>query len=272
MMSITHPRGGLFRLMLVLTGLAAFTVSASAGNKPTWRFSILALIDSVFIEQFGGLSTCDSLIRNQLDSVNHIYNDPFVFDGHFEFYLDSLQPFTQNGLIQAHETHPNQDYHVVYDFDDRTLLTWLYPPDNAVLYRTFSTAVVPFPFTTRGNLVLAHERAHSRGAVDLYGLEVRGLFNEVNGTSFRMPGSIMSDPVTGLWSEHTVCIINRNGDGVLPLSGFRLAVFPSQMEIRVVDRSQTPIAGAAVTAYGHTWYDMALSNKALAAGTTSARG
>lgn len=258
--------------MLVLTGLATLAVSTSARNKPTWRFSVLASIDSVFVEQFGGLSACDSLIRNQLDSVNHIYNDPAVFDGHFEFYLDSLQPFTQNGLIQAHEPHPDQDYHVVYDFDDRTLLTWLYPPDNAVLYRTFSTTVVPFPFTGHGDLVLAHELAHSRGAVDLYGLEVSGLFNEVNGKSFWMPGSIMSDLVTGEWSDHTVRVINRNGDGVLPLGGFRLAVFPSQMGIRVVDRSQTPLAGAAVAVYGHTWYDMALSDKALAAGTTGAQG
>lgn len=100
----------------------------------------MASIDTAFVTQFGGLENCDELIRHQLDSVNHIYNDPGVFDGEFEFYLDSLQPFSQNGLTQAHEPHPNQDYHLVYDFDHRTLFSWLYPPDNAVIYQTPSTA------------------------------------------------------------------------------------------------------------------------------------
>lgn len=259
-------------LGLTLAGLALLVAATHAQDKPLWRFSVLASIDEAFVEQFGGLQNCDSLIRHQLDSVNHIYNDPGVFDGVFEFYLDSLQAFSQSGLTQAHMPHPDQDYHLVYYFDNMTLFNWLYPPYNAVLYRTYSTSVVPFPFFTPGHLVLAHELAHSRGAVDLYGLEVSAPFNEVNGTGFTMPGSYMSDLMSQVWSEHTILVINRNGGDVLSAARFRLAIFPDRIIIRGVDNHQQPIPDANVRVYGHTWYNMALTDNLLAEGTTDELG
>ena len=260
--------------LTVLTLLALICLSGSAlsQDKPVWRFSILASIDDAFVEQFGGMEKCDSLIRFQLDSVNHMFNDPGVFDGIFDFYLDSLQSFSQNGLVQAQTPHPDQDYHIVYDFDKKTLSNWVYPPYNAVLFRTYSTEKIPFPFFTPGHILLTHELAHSRGAVDLYGLEVAGMFNEVNGISFTMPGGYMSDLMSQVWTEYTTRVINRNGGDILSLDRFNLAIFPERMYIRVVDSSENPIPDAEVSIYGHPWYGQALSEDLRAIGVTDSDG
>ncbi|MBU0984255.1 MAG: hypothetical protein KKA42_10330, partial [candidate division Zixibacteria bacterium] len=255
--------------IVVMLCLAA---GAKTHSRPIWEFTILASVEGVFVDRFGGLDSCALRIRDQLDSVNSMFNDSGVFDGNLMFVLDSIQEFGGSGFTQAAEPHPEQDYHVVYDFDTQSLSNWLYPPDNAVLFRTFSTDEVPLPFISAGNRLLAHELAHSRGAVDLYGLEVDGRLNEVNSAGYQFETCVMADGVSRHWSDHTIRVINSNAERVLEPSGFRLLAFPREMRLLVVDLHDEPVSGASVQVFGHTWYDMALRDDPLDLGVTDSAG
>ena len=253
-------------VVVAITGLTILAAPSTlhAQEQPVWRFSILASVKDTLVQRFGGFDSICVLIHEQIEAVNRVYNGYEVFDGTFEFSVDSIQTFTRNRYTQAELPHPGFDYHIVYDCALQNLANWLHPPANAILLVTYHTDEMPAPFTRLVNYVLAHELCHSRGAIDLYALTVDFTLNAVNGQGYSVEHSIMSGYLPGGWAPHTINIVNRHTDQVLTLEEHSLGpYFAESISTRVVDVNGLPVPNAEINIYEHQWYDYDLADTPL---------
>ncbi|UCD63999.1 MAG: T9SS type A sorting domain-containing protein [Candidatus Zixiibacteriota bacterium] len=257
----------------VFPAALALLSSVRAQTVPEWSFSILASVKDTTVARLGGPENVTRLIREQFDSVNVRFNRPGVFDGTFNFSVDSVHIFQSDPYTQSRQPHPDHDYQIVYDCSSWTRANWLFPPDNGVLLLFPVTSDSLGPFGYKAGQILTHELAHARGAVDLYGLAVSADLNEVNGVWFSTGPSIMKIYMDSVWDQHSINIINRWADHVLELEQFRLSrYFPSTIGLRLTNVYGGAPPRARVTAYAHGWYDFALSDVPVATGRTDSAG
>ena len=255
-------------------GLVVFWSSTVSGQtKPEWHFTVMASVGDSTVAHFGGLETVKQLIREQFDTVNSRFNKPGVFEGVFNFTVDSFHVFHDSPVDQVLQAHPDHDYQIVYDCFSSALGNWMWPPDNAVLL------LIPLDsrdydiFSNRAAKIITHELGHARGAVDTYGLMVSGDYNEVSHSWFYPVRSIMTFYTDSVWDLHSINVINRRGDRLLELGEFRLSsYFPSEMGIRLANVYGSSLPGSSVRVYAHVWYDLGLESAPIMTGQTDADG
>jgi len=108
--------------------------------------------------------------------------------------------------------------------------------------------------------ILSHELGHSRGAYDLYSVNVNGNKNEIfSGINYNYPiGSIMNylyDLNTN-FDEHSLYIINQYAGKIITpqmSSDMFWSLFPFKFGVQVKDMFNNPIENITVQFYGVRW-------------------
>jgi len=214
----------------------------------------------------------EHLIKQQWINVNKYYNHQDGFQSQFNFlpykfdYFEDYPNATHMDNIDYNIPLPedNCDYRIIYshspyggnmlnmhsDYFNRSIRFALNPELewNETIWDQYSTRI------------LSHELAHSRGAHDLYSVNVDGNKNEIfSGVNYNYPvGSIMNylyDLNTN-FDEHSLYIINQYaGQIVTPkmASDMFWSLFPLKFGVKVKDMFDNPIRNTTVIFYGVRW-------------------
>ncbi len=266
--------------MSIKTNLASIFIyiflglSVSAQEKPEWRFSILASVSDSTAAFYGSMEIVKEKINAQFKIVNSRYNDPDVFTGRFNFVVDSVNVFS--GLPSRQYSNPlvGFDFQIVYDMYHSPRASWIGPPINSVAFHIPYSEGFPDILALRFAKIITHELGHARGGVDLYGMAISSLYNEVNSQEFKPEESIMSSASDSIWSEHTINIINYNSDYVkkdYDENGVK-RFFNSRLGLRVVGSLGETLENVKVKLYPHTWYDYIIKDSLFESGTTNEDG
>jgi hypothetical protein len=118
-----------------------------------------------------------------------------------------------------------------------------------------------------------HEFGQSRGAIDLYALNVLASSNAVSGQPFFGVDSIMNNPYGNRdWDEHSQHLINKNALTVAPPISYITSEFPLSIRIRVTDNNGAPFPNVQVRLYPVLWFSSTVTNVALMSGLTDSDG
>lgn len=258
-----------FTIAVFLLNNICFLVYA---QLPKWRFSILAGISDSTVKKYGGFQTTKNLVLQQFQTINAKFNQAGVFNGTFEFAVDSVYQFSGNPVNEIFIAHPNFDYRVVYD----AFLTqgggWYGPPNNSIhhSWRWDSFDGIFGSYATDG---ITHEFGHSRGAVDLYAIQVDAVKNLVNGQSYSEAKSIMNSPYgETIWDKHSISLINRNEGVVYADHTYITTAFPDSIGIVVFDSQSNPVPNAEIKVYPIEWYQYSVIAAPLYSVTTNSQG
>jgi hypothetical protein len=225
----------------------------------TWRFTILAGISKPTADFYGGFPAAKALITSQIATVNSRFNDPGDFHAVFQFEVDSVYEFSDSPLNHIIASHPGFDYRVTYDGYPTQGGGWYGPPWNAI-HHSWPVSSFGGTFASYATDGIVHEFGHSRGAIDLYAIQVGAGNNPINGTAYSAATSIMNYPYDiRVWDYHSISLINRNADTVLYSSNYIDEAFPSSLSAVILDSTgQFPLQGAALKLYPVGWYTNAL--------------
>ncbi|MFL5730098.1 MAG: Ig-like domain-containing protein, partial [Cytophagaceae bacterium] len=277
-------------ILLIL--LAAFT---SQAQKPLYTFTFKVYINESTAQYYGGHAAIENLIGNQFADVNQFYNNETGFTGSYQFVPASFSYFTETGANQhVMDSLANQAPETAYDF--RVLYSRSpYPPDpngnqNILSDYEVHTRSIRFalnaeaewqqslfgPIPTR---ILCHEIGHSRGAADLYSVNLAANNNQLYpDVSYTYPvASIMNylyDLNAG-WDPHSIACINASGGTILTEASWQTlfwSLFPSNISIRLRNSQGDPLTNAKVTLYGIRWLSNALNTSDAFVYYTDAQG
>lgn len=244
----------------------------SEGNPlPVWRFILSAGVSSNTANYYGGLGAVGQLITNQIETVNHRFNEPHVFKGTFQFVVAAVYEFSGSALAELVAPHPDYDYKLVYDGFSTLNQDWFGP---------YLSILHSWPVTNAGGLFgetatdgLVHEFGHSRGAIDLYGLEVDPYDNPLIALGFAAPTSIMTYPYgVHVWDEYSTHLINENADVVNPPISYVAASFPKSIGVSVLDVNGNAFPNAKINLYPVGWFQSAVSREPVLTGSTDSKG
>lgn len=270
---ITVRRGAALRaagaLILITTGIAA-TGTAQAANA-TWHFSVSVSIAQSQADTYGGTAAAQAAVVNQLDTVNHRFNDPGVFTGVLDFQLVSFSTYTDSDDAEVAATHPGSDLHLVYPSDSCTSGGWwgIYQAIGHCWLSTFDGG----PFGSDATDGLVHEFGHFRGAVDEYALAVPSSGNPVNGATFTAPESIMTYPYgVHTWDPYTIGIVNWEGAAADVEPAEASTLFPHTVSVKAVTATRRDARSAPVTLYPVAWFSNGVSATPALTGSTNSQG
>jgi hypothetical protein len=251
----------------------ALTTTPSAAQKPTYYFNIIAGISKVTADYYGGFAAAKALIQAQIATVNSRFNNPGVFNAIYNFTVDSIYQFTGDPVAEIGVPHPGFSYRVTYDGYPTQGGGWYGPPWNSI-HHSWSVSSFGGTFANFATDGIVHEFGHSRGAIDLYAIQVDATKNPVNGLPYSAANSIMNYPYGNLtWDTHSIYLINRTADTVIANSNYIDESFPANMGIAVRDSTGVgQLAGATVKLYPVSWYSSTVGSTASLIGTTGPTG
>ena len=264
-----------------LIGTESFQISYAGGTgndvvltrgKPLWPFSIIAGVSQSTVSYYGGnLAAVGTLISNQIATVNQRFNDPGVFDGHFKFVVTSVYEFNGDPLDEISVAHPNHDFKIVYDGYPTQGGGWY--GGRLTIHHSWSVTHAGGPFGSTATDGIVHEFGHSRGAIDLYGLNVTGSENPINGQYFSGVDSIMNNPYGNrVWDEHSQHLINKNARTVAPSIRYITEEFPRSIRIKVTDNNGGPFPNVQVRLFPVPWFSSSVASVALMSAFTDSDG
>jgi len=240
-------------------------------GKPRWTFTIMAGVSQRTADYYGGPGPVGLLISNQITTVNQRFNEPDVFEGYFNFVVTSVSVFSGDPVAEISVAHPNQDFKVVYDGYPTQGGGWY--GNHLTIHHSWAVTNSGGPFGSTATDGIVHEFGHSRGAIDMYGLNVSAGGNPINGQSFTATRSIMTYPYgERWWDEYTQHLINENTSVVSPPISYITGAFPSSIRVRVVDPDGGGFPDVQVKLYPVPWFSTTVSNGAWQSGVTDANG
>jgi len=242
-------------------------------SQPIWKFSVIVGVNKLESNYYGGFGTTSWLISNQFSEVNTHFNSPGVFDGTFNFSVDSIYEFEGNSQDEVSPPPQGFAYRVIVDgVSTGTYGGWYGYPTNTIMHN-WSVTSWGGTFASYGTDALTHEFGHARGAIDLYALQVLADSNKVNGEAFYSDTSIMNTCYgISVWDLHSISIINNNADVVQTNVNYITSKFPNTMGIIVTDSSDNPLTGVSVRAYPIYWYTYSVDTISIYPGHTNSSG
>jgi hypothetical protein len=244
--------------------------------KRAYEYKFKIWINSDIVLTYGGHGSeyekrarIEYLIKHQWLNINNYYNRQNAFHTRFNFlpykfdYFQDYPNATHMDNIDFNISLPEDhcDYRVIYshspydtnihsDYYNRSIRFSINPELewNETIWDQYSTRI------------LSHELGHSRGAYDLYSVNVNGNKNEIfPGINYNYPiGSIMNylyDLNTN-FDEHSLYIINQYaGQIVTPKMASEMfwSLFPLKFGVKVKDMFNNPIKNISVIFHGVRW-------------------
>lgn len=256
------------------TGKAPLLLASCVPNLMggVWRFSLLVGVTDLTARHYGGLAATEVLIRNQIDTINQKFNAPAVFNGQFDFHVSKIYVFTSNVDQECAKGHWGYSFRMVYDAFPSHGGGWM--GEYHSIYHSWYVSHLGGPFGGDATDGLTHEFGHSRGAVDLYALEVDGANNPVNGSAYKVTTpSIMYYPYgVNVWDNHSISLINENKKTSAPSISYITKAFPPSFEGSVANNGGQPQAGVDVSFYPVDWYKRAVGAAPVFTVKTDAAG
>lgn len=238
----------------------------------SWRFNLLVGVTDLTARHYGGMAATEVLIRDQIKVVNQKFNGPSVFNSVVEFYVSRVYQFSANVDTEVGKGHWGYTYRVVYDGFPVHGGGWQGVPH--AIYHSWYVNHLGGTFGADATDGITHEFGHSRGAIDLYALDVDAVNNPINGQAFTMPTvSIMNYPYgTNTWDAHSISIINGNTSKSAPNISYITKAFPPSFAVVVNDAAGKPQAGVDVNLYPVEWYRRTLIGVPIFRGRTDPAG
>ncbi len=240
--------------------------------KPIWRFSVIVGVSDSIVRFYGGLEVVKILLTNQMDSVNTVYNAPDVFDGTFEFAIDSFYQFTGDGSDQIALPPVGFDYRVIHDEDPPPYQNYWYNTARSI-YHYYRPDIDSGLTGTYSMENLAWEFGLARGGIILQHLDVSANKNPINGESFTTgPGFMYKCHESRIWDWYSIHLINSYTDEVFSENVLLPQAIPSSLGVITRSNTGMPVAGAVVNCYGVKWNSWAVNDTSVLAGTTDTNG
>lgn len=241
-------------------------------NKLVWTFTVIAGISQTTANYYGGFQAAKNLILDQFATINNRFNTPNVFNGTFQFSVDSIYEFTGNPVSEIFVAHPNHSYRVIYDGFPTQGGGWYGSPVNAI-HHSWSVSDFGGTFSDFATDGIVHEFGHSRGAIDLYALQVNAGQNPINGEAYQAAISIMNYPYgETAWDLHSINVINTNYDSVWASLMYITNSFPSSMGIVVKDAQGVPLQNSEIKLYPVSWFSSSVNSIPTIIGSTNSLG
>ncbi len=242
------------------------------GLKPIWRFSVIVGVSDSIVRFYGGMEAVKILLTNQMDSVNNVYNELGVFNGTFEFAIDSFYEFTGDGSDQIALPPPGYDYRVIHDEAP--------PPDQNYWYNTARSIYHYYRPDVDSGLTgtysmenLAWEFGLARGAIILQHLDVLAGNNPINGESYTTdPGFMYKCHESRIWDRYSIHLINYYTDEVFSENVLLPQAIPASLGVIARSATGTPLSGSVIHCYPVRWDSWAVTDTAILTGTTDADG
>ncbi len=242
--------------------------------KPTWGFPIIAGIPEQTFQYYNNdIDSLKRLIAKQISHMNNNFNDSTVFNGVFNFHVDSFYIFTTSPISDEFINPPSgYAYRLIYDaFTDKASAFW---------YRDVSTVYHCSDSKTGGNLFVdtadnevTHLFGVVRGCLTLSLLSVVASQNPVNGAAYTAGESIMNNPgISTRWDTLNIDILNYYEDS----TGYEKAIthdaFPPSIGITAQTSGSTPLDSVTVNVYTVFAGSGAVSTPAKYTGITDTNG
>jgi len=258
---------------LVISSFAIICFISNLYCQQVWNFSVIVGVNKIEADYYGGFGITSWIIANQFSQVNDHFNTPAVFNGTFNFSIDSIYEFQGNSQNEVAPPPQGFDYRVIIDgVSTNTYGGWYGYPTNTIMHN-WNVNSWGGTFGSYGTDALTHEFGHSRGAIDLYALRVLADSNNVNGTAFYSDTSIMNTCYgISMWDAHSVNIINNNTDVVQTNVDYITSKFPETIGILVTDSSDNPLTGVLIKTYPVYWYTYSVDTIPVYSGYTNSLG
>lgn len=240
-------------------------------TRPVWRFTVLAAISKQTAHHYGGFNAARQKILTQMDTVNARFNHGAPLNGTIRFVVDSVYEFDGSALNEVTRSHSKQDFKVVYDGYPTQGGGWYGAPYQTI-HHSWSVTNNGGPFGSHATDGLIHEFGHSRGAVDLYALNVSAANNPINGQAYSAGTSIMHYPYgIRTWDKHSIALINKNTDRIVTSHTYITSIFPSAFKLRLTKGGQ-PAGGATYSIHPVVWYSNSVNEAPSMSGTIASNG
>lgn len=217
----------------------------------TWNFSVKVGVSKPTSDYYGE-NNITNLITEQFTTINDRFNS--FFESQIVFSVDSIYIFNSSPNEEIFNPHPQYDFAVIYDGYPSQGGGWYGQPYNTI-HHSWSVDLHDGLFGDFATDGLIHEFGHSRGAIDLYAIEVPADSNNINNQAYHAPESIMNLPYgKTIWDEHSINLINMNENSIINSQDYVTESFPSKIEILVTDNSGNPMSDVNVLFFPIEWY------------------
>ena len=244
------------------TTIPSTTSSTTLPEPATWEFSLKVGVPSDLVTKYSGEAAIRTKVEQQVAYANSRYAG---FAKPIKWHINEFYVFTGAALDQL-ATPYYSDYQLLYSentaFDDGG---WKPQTKSIVIRWTPMSGGVFGPY---GGDSLVHELGHTRGAIDMYGLNVNGANNPVNGQGYAPEGGFMTYPYGATaFDSYSTNIINEsartvyNDDRIVRNSIPTVKVFAA--------KNGMPVNGAKVELFGSSWFSGSVSGFSSQTGTTT---
>ncbi len=243
------------------------------GNlKPMWRFSLLVGVTEKTVQYFSSIDSVRSLIEDHVARTNKKFNDPEVFNGIIEYYVDSVYQLTRPVSEEMDQPYNCADYRLIYDgFSCQSSGSW--KKSNNTMYQVWDIEDAGGLFGDLSRDVLAWLFGAGRGCLPISWITVKAENNPINGQAYRGITSIMNYPFgVDKWDEYNIHVINHVADAVFDGENIIHTAFPASMGVVTRTDIGLPLANVEITVYGVKWNSKAVSETILLSGTTNPHG
>lgn len=244
------------------TTSSSTTTSSTLPEPTTWEFSLKVGVPSELVTKYGGEAAIRTKVEQQVAYANSRYAG---FAKPIKWHINEFYVFTGAALDQL-STPYYSDYQLLYSentaFDDGG---WKPQTKSIVIRWTPMSGGVFGPY---GGDSLVHELGHTRGAIDMYGLNVHGANNPVNGQGYVPEGGFMTYPYgAASFDAYSMNIINASNDEVYNDDHVVRQSIPT-VKVRVT-KNGSPVNGAKVELFGSSWFSGSVNGFAGQTGSTT---
>lgn len=243
------------------------------GNlKPLWRFSLIVGVTEETVQYYGDLDSIGKLIADHIEKINNKFNDPEVFNGVLDFYIDSLYQFStsvNDEIAQPLEGFANR---VIYDgYSDQCIGSW--KKSTRTIYQVWDVDDGGGLFGQLSLDVLAWLFGMARGCLPLSWMTVDDEDNMINQQEFTGITSIMNYPYgVDEWDEYNIYAVNYEADKIWDGQNVIHQAFPASMGIVARSALGVPLSGATIDLYGIEWHAGSVDGPPVLSGTTDDNG
>lgn len=243
---------------------------------PGWKFRCKVMAEKETVRVFGGRIEFMKKVDKMLADASRCFQVPGINDAgnnQLHFFMTEMVEFEGMSKTYMYDTSAEQDM----SFDLRLVVN-AYPKPGDV-----SGGWLPAPRITVGHDyfglfegyaidALVHELAHSRGAIDLYGLQVtESANNPVNGQLYLAGRGMMTYPYSEtIWQEHTKLMINASADRRIGIHHY--VFLPDGYKVKVVDKQGATVTDCLLRFYPVYPYSYRVTETPLYEGSPSVTG
>ncbi len=258
-----------FVAIFTVFGLAACTAAPTIPTEPTvpvvWGFTVQVALQQNLISLYGGQAALEAKVTQQLATVSA----RFASLGPIHFVPTKFVYFTGSANDQVGIPHPGANFQIIYTEDLGYSTGWY---GDA---QTLTTAWGPAwggSFGATATDAITHELGHSRGAIDMYAMDVDAAKNPINGQAYAAEASIMTYPYgVTTWDGCSAAVITKSADQIYQNAPIFTSLLPGAYSVQVTQGGAN-VSGAAVAVYAVRWFSDAVESTPVQTGVTSSSG